>query len=84
MLPVRISRHARIQMEERGVLESEVVEALATGEEIMARYGRKKHRKNFSYGKEWGEKVYKTKQVVPVTIEEKGEIIVITVYSFYF
>lgn len=71
-------------MEERGVLEQEVEEAIKTGETISARYGRKKHRKNFTFDKTWGGKIYKTKQVVPVTIEEKGETIVVTVLSFYF
>lgn len=84
MSSVRFSKHAQLQMKERGVEEHEVIEAITQGEELPARQGRKKFRKNFVYGQTWGGKIYKTKQVVPVTIEEKGEIIIITVYSFYF
>ena len=84
MSNIRISGHAREQMTERGVEEGEVIEAIQSGEELSARQGRKKFRKNFSYGKVWGGKFYRTKQVVPVTAEEKGSIIVVTVLSFYF
>ncbi len=71
-------------MIERGIEEHEVMEAIRLGEEFPARMGRKKFRKNFSFGKEWGGHFYRTKQVVPVTVEDKGDIIVVTVLSFYF
>jgi hypothetical protein len=71
-------------MIERGVEEEEVIEAIRSGEELPAKRGRKKFRKNFSYGKEWGGHFYRTKQVVPVTVEEESVIIVVTVLSFYF
>ena len=84
MPSIHISKHAREQMAERGIEEGEVIEAIQSGEELPAKWGRKKFRKNFGYGKEWGGKVYRTKQVVPVTVEEKSGIIVVTVLSFYF
>ena len=71
-------------MEERGVTEAAVEDAIRTGEELPARHGRKKFRKNFPYDKEWGGQTYRTKQVVPVIAEEGGAIIVVTVYSYYF
>ena len=74
MSPIRISRHAREQMVERGVEEGEVIEAIRSGEELPAKRGRKKFRKNFSYGKEWSGKFYRTKQVVPVIAEEKSGV----------
>lgn len=83
-MTIRFSKHARLQMEERGVEEEEVREAVRTGEKLPAKYGRKKFRKNFGFDRQWGNKFYKTKQVVPVTIEEKDEIIVVTVLVFYF
>lgn len=71
-------------MTERGVEESEVEETIRSGEELSAKSGRKKFRKNFSYEREWGGKFYRIKQVVPITTEEDNEIVVVTVYSFYF
>jgi len=46
--------------------------------------GRLDCRKNFPYGKEWNGKVYAIKQVRPIFVEEPGEIVVITVYTYYF
>lgn len=71
-------------MVERGVEEQEVMEAIKSGEELPAKKGRKKFRKNFAYNREWGGRLYKTKQVVPVTAEEPNGMIVVTVLSFYF
>lgn len=71
-------------MIERGVEEQEIIEAIRSGEELPAKLGRKKFRKNFAYGKEWGGRVYRTKQVVPVTVEDDRGIIVVTVLSVYF
>jgi hypothetical protein len=39
---------------------------------------------NLPYGRTWQGKVYPIKQVTPVMQEEAKEIIVITVYTFYF
>ena len=41
-------------------------------------------RMNFSFGKDWNGKFYATKQVRPVFVEEQNEIVVVTVYSYYF
>jgi len=40
--------------------------------------------KEFSLRQEWNGKVYATKQVRPIFVEEAGEIVVITVYTYYF
>jgi hypothetical protein len=39
---------------------------------------------NFPFGKEWNGKVYNTKQVRPIFVEEADEIVVVTVYTYYF
>jgi len=49
-----------------------------------AELGRLDCRKDFSYGKEWNGKVYATKRVRPVFIEEAAEIVVVTVYTLLF
>ncbi|MBM4017391.1 MAG: hypothetical protein FJ288_03540 [Planctomycetes bacterium] len=46
--------------------------------------GKMQCRKNFPYRREWGGKPYATKQVRPVFIEEVDEIVVITVYTYFF
>jgi hypothetical protein len=49
-----------------------------------AELGRLDCRKDFSYGKEWNGKVYATKQGRPVFVDEAAEIVVVTVYTYYF
>jgi hypothetical protein len=39
---------------------------------------------SFSYDKQWNGKFYATKQVRPVFVEEATEIVVVTVYTYYF
>lgn len=41
-------------------------------------------RYNFSYGRKWQGNEYPIKQVAPVIVENQDEIVVITVYTFYF
>jgi hypothetical protein len=41
-------------------------------------------RKDFTYGREWTGKFYETKQVRPIFAEEMDEIVVVTVYVYYF
>jgi len=41
-------------------------------------------RMNFTFEQEWNGKVYQTKQVRPIFVEETDEILVITVYTYYF
>jgi hypothetical protein len=46
--------------------------------------GRLECRKDFSYEREWNNRFYKTKQVRPIFVEEADEIVVVTVYAYYF
>ncbi|MGO9112979.1 MAG: hypothetical protein ACLP9L_27415 [Thermoguttaceae bacterium] len=39
---------------------------------------------HFSFGREWNIKVYGTQQVRPVFVEGPNEILVVTVYVYYF
>jgi hypothetical protein len=71
-------------MSKRGFTVNEVEETIRTAPWRPAELGRLDCRKDFSYGKEWNGKVYATKQVRPVFVEESGEIVVITVYTYYF
>ncbi len=81
---IRLSRHAREQLKYRGCSEDEVIEAIKTEEWQPAEFERLECQRNFSYNKEWNKKVYATKRVRPIFVEEKDEIVVVTVYTYYF
>ena len=49
-----------------------------------AKRNRTLYRLNFQYQAEWQGKFYAIKQVAPVIVEEQNEIVVVTVYTFYF
>lgn len=41
-------------------------------------------RRDFPFGKEWNGKMYAIKQVRPIFVDEPDEIVVVTVYAYYF
>ena len=84
MKPIRLTAHARGQAAERGASVSEVREAVVKGSREPAKLNREICRYNFPYGQTWQGKRYPIKQVAPVIKEEGDEIVVITVYTFYF
>ena len=84
MKPIRLSEHALRYTSKRGFTIPEIEETIRTSPWMSAELGRLDCRRNFPYGKEWNGKVYATKQVRPIFVEEVGEIVVITVYTYYF
>jgi hypothetical protein len=40
-------------------------------------------RKTFAFNRQWNERVYATKEVRPIFVEEADEIVVVTVYTYY-
>ena len=84
MKPIRLSGHARGNLAFRGTTEEEIVEAIRTATWGPAELGRLECRKNFAYGREWNGRFYETKQVRPIFVEEADEIVVVTVYVYYF
>jgi len=82
--PIRLSKHALRYVEKRGFSIAEVKDAIQTTNWSAAELGRLDCRKDFEYGKEWNGKLYATKQVRPVFVEGPKEIVVITVYTYYF
>ncbi|MCD6118188.1 DUF4258 domain-containing protein [bacterium] len=83
-MPIKISLHAKEQMLERGASEEEVKIAVQKGEKQEAKKGRIIYKKNFQFNNHWRGREYKIKQVSPVVAIEGDDIIVITVYVFYF
>ncbi len=84
MKPIRFSGHARERMENRGTTQEEVTRAIRTAPWGPAEGGRLECRKEFSYGREWNGTVYATKQARPIFVENPNEILVVTVYVYYF
>lgn len=84
MKPIRLTTHATQQCIERGASEAEVREAIEHGIREPAKRGRFMCWLNFQYAALWQDKFYAIKQVAPVAVEEQNEIVVVTVYTFYF
>ena len=82
--PIRLSQHAKEQAIYRGCTEEEVFDTIRNSQWEKAELGRLQCKKDFSFNKIWNDKEYKTKQVKPIFIDEKNEIIVATVYVYYF
>ena len=85
MKPIRLSGHAKEQLFFRGTTEEEeVIETIKKSPWQPAELARLESRKNFTFEKEWNKKYYKIKQVRPIFVEEENEIIVVTVYTYFF
>ena len=81
--PIRLSGHARQRLSFRGCNEAEVIETILTSVWRAAEGNRLECWKSFVYNKEWNRKVYSTKEIRPIFVEEKNEIVVVTVYVYY-
>ena len=83
MKPIRFTHHAKQQMEARRATEQEVKEAIVEGERRPAEKGRYETSKRFPFNQPHYGRRYAVKEVVPIFVEEKDEIVVITVYTFF-
>ena len=84
MKPIRLSKHALGYSVSRGFSVAEVEEAIRPCVWGVAELGRLDCRKDFPFGQNWNGKIYATRQVRPVFVDEAEEIVVITVYTYYF
>jgi len=84
MKPVRLSAHAQSYIWKRGFTADEVESAIYNSPWQPAELGRLECRMDFAFGREWNGKVYQTKRIRPIFVEEANEILVITVYAYYF
>ena len=84
MKPIRLSAHALGYTTRRGFTVAEVEEAIQTSPWQTSDLGRLQCRKDFAYGQDWNGKIYAVKQVRPIFVEEATEIVVVTVYTYYF
>ena len=84
MKKIRLSRHALFQCQERGTNEREVIDAVCNGAHEVVKEGRSMYRYEVKYLSRWQGHFYATKQIAPIVVEEKDEIVVVTVYTFYY
>ena len=82
--PIRVSGHAEGQLAYRGAVRQEVVEAIQTMPWAPAELGRLECRKDYRFHARWNGVRYSTKQVHPIFVDESEEIVVVTVYVYYF
>ena len=83
MKPIRLSAHALSYMAMRGFTAAEVEDAIRSSRWEPAELGRMECRKAFPFNREWNKKLYATKEVRPIFVEEADEIVVVTVYTYY-
>ena len=84
MKSISFTKHALAQCIERGTNELEVIEAIRNGNHKPAKQGRLEYRYDFQFDSNWQGRSYAIKRVAPIIIESDTEIVVITVYTFYF
>jgi len=82
--PIRLSGHAHQQLRFRGATEAEVVDAIRTTSWQPAELGRLECRKEYPYNDVWNGIWYAIRQVRPIFVEEEKEIVVVTVYVYFF
>jgi hypothetical protein len=82
--PIRLSGHARLRIAQRGTTEREVSDTIRESRWSPAEGRRYECEKDFDFGQEWNGRVYTTKRVRPIFAETPKEILVVTVYVYYF
>jgi hypothetical protein len=84
MKPIRLTKHAREYLTSRGFTEAEVEEAIRTCPWQRSELERWECRKDFPFDAHWNGRHYATKQVRPIFAEEPTELVMVTVYTYYF
>ena len=82
--PIRLSQHAKQQLIFRGATEQQVIDAIRTQPWGPAELGRLECLKEFAFSAEWNRKFYDNQQVRPIFVDDPDEIVVVTVYVYYF
>jgi hypothetical protein len=82
--PIRLSSHAQGYIGRRGFTIAEVEEAIRRGAWRPARGGRLETSRDFPYNQIWNGVLYATKRVRPIFVEQPTEIVVVTVYTYFF
>ena len=80
---IEFTRHARLKMEERGAVESEVIHTIQMGAECPADPPKLCKETVFRHGYEWDGRLYAHKQVRVIYAEEGSTTTVVTVITRY-
>ena len=83
MKPISFTTHARLQMANRKATELEVRQAILEAPWSSAEKNRLTCAMAFPFEAEHYDRYYRSKNVVPIFVEEEEEIVVITVYTFF-
>jgi hypothetical protein len=84
MKPIRLSNHALGYTGRRGFSIAEVEAAIRGSTWKATAFGRLECNMDFEFGGEWNGHTYPIKRVRPVFVDEEMEIVVVTVYTYYF
>ena len=71
-------------MQERGTTETEVIAAVAEGEQFPSQFGRNGFRRNFPFPHEWRGQQYRMKQVEAIAVQEGMDWVVLSIITRYF
>ena len=71
-------------MEERGVREEGVSQAIREGQRAPAQRGLVSYRLDLEFRCEWEGRYYDTQQIEVIVAEESERVVVVTVYAFDF
>lgn len=83
--PILLSAHALDYRARRGFTSEEVVAAIRSAAAWEnAGHGRLECRMEFPFGREWNGRVFATKQIRPIFVDEADAIVVVTVYTYYY
>jgi hypothetical protein len=82
--PIRLSAHAQGRATRRGFTLAEVEDTIRSSPWKAADLGRLECQKEFPVGQSWNGKFYAFKKVRPVFVEKAREIVVVTVYTYFF
>ena len=82
-MKTRLHPHAKARLEERGATAEEVIATVESGERFAAKFGRVGFRRNFAYNSTWKGRVFATKQVEAIAVEEDGWLVITAIVRFY-
>lgn len=82
--PIRLSAHDRGYLTRRGFTEAEVADKIRTMPWQNAKSGRLEAERVFAYNKFWNGTFYANKRVRPAFVDNPSEIVVVTVFTYFF
>jgi hypothetical protein len=82
--PIRLTIHARGYLVRRGFTQAEVADTIRMSTWRPAQAGRWEAVKDFPFAAIWNGQRYATKRVRAIFVEEASEIVVVSVYTYFF